>query len=65
MLGMEDTGSRMSRLSKAELVHGELLSIDESLERIRSVTAADVQNFLAAELASRPRSVVRVGPFGD
>jgi predicted Zn-dependent peptidase len=64
VLGMEDTGSRMSRLGKAELVHGELLSIDESLERIRSVTAADVQE-LAAELASRPRSVVRVGPFGD
>lgn len=63
VLGMEDTGSRMSRLGKAELVHGELLSIDESLERIRAVTAADVQE-LAAELASRPRSVVRVGPFG-
>lgn len=64
VLGMEDTGSRMSRLGKAELVHGELLSVDESLERIRAVTAADVQE-LAIELASRPRSVVRVGPFGD
>ncbi|MCR6706082.1 MAG: insulinase family protein [Cellulomonas sp.] len=64
VLGMEDTGSRMSRLGKAELVHGQLLSIDESLERVRAVTAADVQE-LAAELASRPRSVVRVGPFGD
>ncbi|UJP38702.1 M16 family metallopeptidase [Cellulomonas palmilytica] len=64
VLGMEDTGSRMSRLGKAELVHGALLSIDESLERVRAVTAQDVQE-LAAELASRPRSVVRVGPFGD
>jgi len=64
VLGMEDTGSRMSRLGKAELVHGSLLSVDESLERVRAVTAQDVQE-LAAELASRPRSVVRVGPFGD
>jgi predicted Zn-dependent peptidase len=64
VLGMEDTGSRMSRLGKAELVHGELLSVDESLERIRAVTAADVQE-LAKELVSLPRSVVRVGPFGD
>ncbi|MCR6689669.1 pitrilysin family protein [Cellulomonas sp.] len=64
VLGMEDSGSRMSRLGKAELVHGELLSIDESLERVRAVTVADVQE-LAAELASRPRSIVRVGPFGD
>ncbi|QCB93949.1 M16 family metallopeptidase [Cellulomonas shaoxiangyii] len=64
VLGMEDSGSRMSRLGKAELVHGELLSLDESLERVRAVTAAEVQE-LAAELAAAPRSVVRVGPFGD
>ena len=64
VLGMEDTGSRMSRLGKAELVHGELLDVDESLERVRAVTAAQVQE-LAAELAAAPRSVVRVGPFGD
>jgi len=64
VLGMEDSGSRMSRLGKSELVHGSLLSIDESLDLIRAVTVQDVQD-LAAELASRPRSVVRVGPFGD
>ncbi|TQL04514.1 pitrilysin family protein [Cellulomonas sp. SLBN-39] len=64
VLGMEDTGSRMSRLGKSELVHGELMSVDETLERIRAVTAQEVQA-LAAELAGVPRSVVRVGPFGD
>jgi len=63
VLGMEDTGSRMNRLGKAELVQGELVSVSEALERIRSVTAAEVQD-LAAELLGRPRSVVRVGPFG-
>lgn len=64
VLGMEDTGSRMSRLGKSELVHGELMGVDETLERIRAVTAQEVQA-LAAELAGVPRSVVRVGPFGD
>ena len=64
VLGMEDTGSRMSRLGKSELVHGELLTLDENLERIRAVTAVGVQE-LAAELASRPRSLVRIGPFSD
>ena len=64
VLGLEDTGSRMTRLGRAELVHGELLSLDETLERVRSVTAVQVQE-LAAELAAAPRSVVRVGPFGD
>ena len=64
VLGLEDSGSRMSRLGKSELVHGELLSTQESLDRVRAVTAREVQE-LAAELAGRPRSVVRVGPFGD
>ncbi|MBC7292455.1 MAG: insulinase family protein, partial [Actinotalea sp.] len=63
VLGLEDSGSRMSRLGKAELVHGELLSQDETLERIRAVTREQVRD-LAAELAARPRSVVQVGPFG-
>jgi predicted Zn-dependent peptidase len=31
---------------------------------VQAVTASDVQA-LAAELAQRPRSVIRVGPFGD
>lgn len=64
VLGLEDSGSRMSRLGKADLVTGELLSVAESLDRIRSVTADEVQA-LAKDLASRPRSTVRVGPFGD
>jgi predicted Zn-dependent peptidase len=63
VLGLEDSGSRMSRLGKAELVHGELQSLEEALERMRSVTAEDVQT-LAKELASRDRTIVRVGPFG-
>jgi len=64
VLGLEDSGSRMSRLGMAELVHGELLSIEESLERINGVTAEQVQA-IAAELASRPRTTVRVGPFQE
>lgn len=64
VLGLEDSGSRMSRLGKADLVTGELLSVAESLDRIRSVTADEVQA-LAKDLAARARSTVRVGPFGD
>ncbi|GAB2682959.1 M16 family metallopeptidase [Thalassiella azotivora] len=64
VLGMEDTGSRMSRLGKAELVYGEFVDLDEALRRIRAVSADDVRA-LAAELASRPRSLVVVGPFTE
>ncbi|PID54568.1 MAG: peptidase M16, partial [Micrococcales bacterium] len=55
VLGMEDSGSRMSRLGKAELVYGELVTLDDALARVGAVTAEDVQQ-LAAELAGRPRS---------
>jgi predicted Zn-dependent peptidase len=64
VLGMEDSGSRMARLGRAELVYGELLSIDEALARVAAVTCEDVRN-LASELAGRPRSLAVVGPFTE
>ena len=62
VLGLEDSGSRMSRLGMSEIVYGELLSIEDSLAKVRAVTKEQVQE-IAAELAGRPRTVVRVGPF--
>ncbi|WP_179390496.1 insulinase family protein [Psychromicrobium silvestre] len=64
VLALEDTGSRMSRLGRAELVSGEFLDIDQTLDRIRAVTAAQVQE-LAQELAAAPRTVTVVGPFEE
>ncbi|WP_425863431.1 M16 family metallopeptidase [Arthrobacter sp. TWP1-1] len=64
VLALEDSGSRMSRLGRAELVTGEFLDIDESLDRIRKVTAAEVQD-LARELAGSPRTITVVGPFEE
>ncbi|WP_084076790.1 pitrilysin family protein [Demequina sp. NBRC 110057] len=61
VLRLEDSYSRMSRLGKAELVFGELWSIEESLAQVRAVTA-DAVVAMAAELASRERVSVRVGP---
>ncbi|MCD6639515.1 MAG: insulinase family protein, partial [Nocardioides sp.] len=61
VLGLEDSGSRMSRLGKAELVTGELLTIDEVLGRIDAVTLDDVRD-LARELFSQPEVVAMVGP---
>jgi predicted Zn-dependent peptidase len=64
VLSLEDSGSRMSRLGRAELVSGEFLDADESLARIRAVTAGQVQE-LARELAGAPRTVTVVGPFDN
>jgi predicted Zn-dependent peptidase len=64
VLGLEDTGSRMSRLGKAELVYGELLSVDEVLARIDAVTVDDVQ-LLAHELLGQPLALAAIGPYDD
>ena len=61
-LGLEDSGSRMSRLGKAELVHHRFTDLDETLARLQAVTGEQVQA-LAADLVARPRSLAVVGPF--
>ena len=64
VLGLEDTGSRMSRLGKGELLYDELLTVDQILARVDAVTSDDIRN-LAAELLVRPMALAVVGPFGD
>jgi len=64
LLGLEDTGSRMSRLGKAELVHRDLLGVDEVLHLIDAVTTDDVRA-IAADVLTRPLSLGVVGPFED
>jgi predicted Zn-dependent peptidase len=64
VLGLEDTGSRMSRLGKSELVYGELMTVNEVIAAIDSVTLDDVQD-LAADLFMRPTSLAVIGPYRD
>lgn len=64
VLALEDTGSRMSRLGRAELVSGEFQDIEETLAQIAAVTAGEVQD-LARVLATAPRTTTVVGPFEE
>ncbi len=64
VLGLEDTGSQMSRIGKAELVHGEVLPVEELLARIEAVTVEDVRA-VGADVLTRPLSLGAIGPFGD
>ncbi|HEU5035871.1 MAG TPA: pitrilysin family protein [Nocardioides sp.] len=61
VLGLEDSASRMSRIGKAELVHDELLSIDEVMARVDAVTLEDVRS-VAADVLGRPEILAVVGP---
>ncbi len=64
VLGLEDSGSRMSRLGKGELLYDRLLSVDELLARIDAVTPDEVRG-LAARLLSGPMSLAAIGPFDE
>jgi predicted Zn-dependent peptidase len=63
VLGLEDAGSRMTRIGKSETIYGEVLGVDELLARIDVVTPTDVAE-LADDLLNRPRCLTVVGPFG-
>jgi predicted Zn-dependent peptidase len=64
VLGLEDTGSRMSRLGKGELLYPSLLSVDEILARVDAVTVEQVRE-VAGEVLSRPMSLAVIGPLDE
>jgi predicted Zn-dependent peptidase len=64
VLGLEDTGSRMSRLGKSELSYGEYLPVREVLGRLDAVSEEEV-GAVAADLFSRETCLAVVGPYRE
>jgi predicted Zn-dependent peptidase len=62
VLGLEDTSSRMSRIGKGELSYADYLTVEQTLERIETVTADEVAG-LAKLLLARPVATAVVGPY--
>jgi predicted Zn-dependent peptidase len=62
VLSQEDTGSRMSRIGKSELVYGNVMSFDQIMKEIEKVTPDEIQAIASEILQSRPTLAV-VGPF--
>ena len=62
VLSQEDSGSRMSRIGKSELVYGEVMSFDEILKRIAMVTPQDIREIASAVLPQSSTLAI-VGPF--
>ncbi|BBH18260.1 putative zinc protease [Nocardioides baekrokdamisoli] len=60
VLGLEDSASRMSRLGKAELVHDQMLTIDDVLHRMDAVTLEECRE--VARLYGGPEILAIVGP---
>ena len=62
VLGLEDTGSRMSRIGKAELLTGDLWSTADVLAAVEGVTLEQVQAVASSLLDVQPTLAV-IGPF--
>jgi predicted Zn-dependent peptidase len=62
VLSLEDSGSRMSRIAKAELLYDEMPSMDEVIRRVDAVSVDDVQ-VLAKELFAQRETLAVVGPL--
>lgn len=66
LISSEDSATRMSRISKAELAGGEHLTVDELVERIEKVAVDDLHRVFAETWGSQGTSLAVVGPFdGD
>jgi len=63
-LSLEDSGARMSRIGRSQLIHGRVPTLDEVDRLLGSVGVDDVAR-VAAEVLSGPRTLAVVGPFTD
>lgn len=65
VLSLEDPASRMSRLGRSDLVHGEILSIDDLINRVETVTLEDVNRVGRELLHPQNRVLTVIGPFNE
>ncbi len=64
LLGLEDSGSRMSRLGTGIATRDDITPVDEHIRRIRAVTREDVAAVIGRIFGGR-RAVSAVGPLGS
>ena len=62
VLSQEDTGSRMSRIGKNEIVYGQVMDFDDILKAISRVGAQDIRE-IASEFLVKTPTLALVGPF--
>ncbi len=64
VLSLEDPGSRMSRVGKSEIGHGEILTVTQALKRVEDVTLDDARR-VAKRVLSQPMTLTVLGPFAQ
>jgi len=62
VLSQEDSGSRMSRIGKNEIVYGQVMDFDDILKAISRVSVTDIRE-IASEFLLKTPTLALVGPF--
>ena len=62
VLSQEDSGSRMSRIGKNEIVYGQVMGFDEILKEVSRVNEQDIRE-IAGEYLIKTPTLALVGPF--
>jgi predicted Zn-dependent peptidase len=62
VLSQEDSGSRMSRIGKNEIVYGQIMDFDDILKSIARVSVEDIRE-IASEFLVKTPTLALVGPF--
>ena len=65
VLSSEDPGSRMNRLGRQQLTSGEILSIDELIEKFNRLDMDDIRRVASEVLGSGDWQTTVVGPFDE
>jgi predicted Zn-dependent peptidase len=64
VLGLESTSSRMANLARQETYFQRFMSMDEMLERVERVTAAEIQSLAQQFFSPKQMAVAMLGPLG-
>ncbi len=62
VLSQEDSGSRMSRIGKNEIVYGQVMSFDDILKAVSRVNETDIK-LIASQYLTKTPTLALVGPF--
>jgi predicted Zn-dependent peptidase len=65
LLSMEDTFANLGWVGRQELLHPQVLTVDQVIERLDAVTVADVQAVAQRLFATEKLNFAIVGPFKD
>lgn len=65
MLGLESTGSRMSKLARSELYYGRQITLDEIIQRIDGVTPDAVRRMAGGIFMPATLAMAAIGPFKE